>query len=781
MFKLKQRFITIREEAIKKADKNNNEFSAFTLAEMMIVMLIISIVLAAMAPVMTTRNKVDNSSPWHWVTSNPSDAYFGPGQAMRAFIGQSEATQTAAGADIDFAKLIINTAGSSLSHILFKSNANILGELYMSKDGTHGSSIVLGNRRSPAAAIGNENINIGWNNWPNGDLTGASNITIGDESMQSLTSGGHNIGLGTTLSAVTTGEHNIGIGDDSMVAITGSGNIGIGGSANAAATSVSKTIAIGSNAVANGNGAIAIGGALTNAENHGETANAAQARVFKSIAIGSGATSGSESGAGNDSIAIGSNANANTTDGSGTRGLAIGVSSTANADNAVSIGSSANSSASNTVSIGKGTTSSANNAIAIGVSSSASAGSGIAIGNTSQASGTSGIAIGENATASGSADVVIGKGAKTAGDDTHGENVAIGYLTMGNNSDTAVDNVAIGTEALRNVTTGSTNLAIGYRAAINTTNGIGNISLGTTSMYNTTTGSYNVAIGVGALHSNTTGSTNTAIGYGACYDVKGSNKTCIGSYSGPTSSSDWASESDNTEHVFIGSQSKFNGGSAVLEVMNSRNQLKFDGTKKRFTQTGVIINGNLIVKGVIITRGADNGGPSGDYFTGYTDRVSALGITGEKNFRKAMLYNTDELYRTLNADGAFSNGDSTHYSDRRLKYVGKENTSGLEKIRQLKVFNYTFKKDTTKEPHVGVIAQDLQKVFPDAVKKGTDGFLSIRMEDMFYAVINAIKELDAKYQAQEKRINDTEKRIKESEQRINDLEKRIKLLETKVK
>ena len=89
------------------------------------------------------------------------------------------------------------------------------------------------------------------------------------------------------------------------------------------------------------------------------------------------------------------------------------------------------------------------------------------------------------------------------------------------------------------------------------------------------------------------------------------------------------------------------------------------------------------------------------------------------------------------------------YSDRRLKYVGKESTSGLEKIKQLKVFNYTFKKDEKKTPHVGVIAQDLQKVFPDAVKKGVDGFLTIRFEDMFFAMINAIKELDARITALE--------------------------------
>ena len=105
-------------------------------------------------------------------------------------------------------------------------------------------------------------------------------------------------------------------------------------------------------------------------------------------------------------------------------------------------------------------------------------------------------------------------------------------------------------------------------------------------------------------------------------------------------------------------------------------------------------------------------------------------------------------------------------SDRRLKYVGKENSSGLDKIRQLKVFNYTYKKDDNKEPHVGVIAQDLQKVFPDAVKKGKDGFLTIRMEDMFYAVINAVKELDARVTALEKENAELKARLDRLEAKI---------------
>ena len=71
----------------------------------------------------------------------------------------------------------------------------------------------------------------------------------------------------------------------------------------------------------------------------------------------------------------------------------------------------------------------------------------------------------------------------------------------------------------------------------------------------------------------------------------------------------------------------------------------------------------------------------------------------------------------------------------------------MDEIKKLELFNYTFKKDKDKTPRVGVMAQDLQKIFPDAVVTGDDGFLRIRMEDMFYAVVNAVKELDVKLTA----------------------------------
>ena len=123
-------------------------------------------------------------------------------------------------------------------------------------------------------------------------------------------------------------------------------------------------------------------------------------------------------------------------------------------------------------------------------------------------------------------------------------------------------------------------------------------------------------------------------------------------------------------------------------------------------------------------------------------------------------------------------------SDRRLKNIGTVFNSGLEQIKKLEVFNYTYKNDPEKTPRVGVIAQDLQKVFPNAVMKGKDGFLRIRWEDMFYAMINAIKELDTKTgelrQQNKELLQTTAELKKENEQleaRIAKLEKQLSKIE----
>ena len=657
---------------------SRNKITAFTLAEMMVVMLIVSIVLAAMAPVMTTKNKVDNSSPWRYSPANSSDAYFGAGEAMRAFIGQVN------GEDADLGKLIINNNATGNSHILFKSNNDVLGDLYF-----NGTSLILGERRSRSTeAIGNENINIGHENWPTTDITGSSNITIGDASMRSLTTGSHNIGLGTTLGAVSTGSNNIGIGDDSIEHTNGDYNIAVGTHAYRQGTGGSNVI-IGGDAMSqySGNNNVVMG---------------TQAMYY---------------GSGNNNVAIGTNANYNGTNSAATYTgtTAVGHNAQASAEDAVAIGKNANSSREQAISING--TASGYSSIAMGTNASTDGSYGVAIGNSAHTERNYSVAIAFDSTAIGDMSIAIGNGA-TASDYS---SLAIGGYAKANSR----KNIAIGLEAQA---AGSESVAIGSSAQA--------------------AGSESVAIG---SNTNANGSRNTAIGTNACRFVNGSNKTCIGAFSGPSSSAAVGQGYEKT--IFLGD-----------------------------ADTTVYIPGNLVVgKRAFIGASLGDSGTKRNCLFYNTER-GWHGVYGYKGSgdRDSWGFNMDDMIngRMWN-DFRLGFTLKNYISDRRLKYVGTNNNDGLDKIKQLKVFNYVYKKDTTKTPHVGVIAQDLQKVFPNAVKKGADGFLTIRMEDMFYAVINAIKELDAKVSALQKENQELRQLVKQVQEDNKRLDERLKKLEAK--
>lgn len=725
-------------------------FSAFTLAEMMVVMLIMSIILAAMAPVMTTRSKADTSSPWRYSPNNSSDAYFGTGNAQIAMIGQPNKLESD-----DSAKLIINSSDVLKPQIAFKRNNTNVGRLYLDAN----NNVILGNSTLDKLTNGVNNISIGPGNLTE-NTSGQSNIAIGDGTLKSNTTGTSNTALGTSLGANTTGSDNTALGDDSLVAnTTGSNNVAVGVDALAAATEASWNIAIGKNAYQKGTDGsnTIIGG---DAMSQGTGAN--------NVALGTNAL---YYGTGNGNVSIGANSNYKTTDlttftnstavgfsayGSGGNSVALGYGANATNNDSIAIGDQVLSSGESAIAIGSyastngTTTASANAAVAIGDGAQASSTNSIAMGTITKTTSSNSVAIGSQALAqnseaialgnlanvSSSAGIAIGNNAKVSPKSGYnpGYNPFSGGIAIGNNAKiegTACQwgtcsykgGIAIGQDAY---TMSSDGIAIGNSASSE----CNSIAIG----YSSEATKRGVAIG----HKAKANDESVAIGFEACKYVKGDNKVCIGASSGPTSG-DWTT--DDEERIFIGGRSKFDGGTAVLEVHNTMDSFNYAGSSNT---SAVYVHGSLIVSGPIINN---------------------VKTKGKNN--KAWSYL--EIKSGKKDDAWWSYGNGTGHplvSDRRLKYVGKEFSSGLDKIRQLKVFNYTFKEDAAKTPHVGVIAQDLQKVFPEAVKKGADGFLTIRMEDMFYAMINAIKELDLKYQAQEKRINDLEKRIEKLEARV---------------
>ena len=113
--------------------------------------------------------------------------------------------------------------------------------------------------------------------------------------------------------------------------------------------------------------------------------------------------------------------------------------------------------------------------------------------------------------------------------------------------------------------------------------------------------------------------------------------------------------------------------------------------------------------------------------------------------------------------GAVQNaGGTTQFtSDARIKENIVPFTRGLSEIDQIEThkFNYIYNKGNQV---TGIIAQELEKIIPEAISKGTfelpDGsekFSDFRMVDqnvLFYSMLNAIKELSAKIKILESKV-----------------------------
>lgn len=376
----------------------------------------------------------------------------------------------------------------------------------------------------------------------------------------------------------------------------------------------------------------------------------------------------------------------------------------------------------------------------------------------------------------------VGIGAYAGSKMTFGEtNTYVGY-SAGYSTTTSKENTAIGAKAGSSITTGNNNTFIGAFAGYNSSiTGNANLGIGYRALASLTSGAYNTAVGYNALGSLTTGSRNTAIGYNACSQViAGSNKTCIGANSGPKANSSGDkytnARNDTSQRTYIGGTPYNYGGDAVLEIHNVGGTNPWLGQPKStpnvVSNTTTIINGNLIVRGrLFFTTGATLRGYHYYEVSGSgTDHMLGVKSGGGVISESQTDYNWGDAGSTV--------PDLT--SDRRLKNIKNKSSIGLEEINKLLVYNYVYKNDSTKQPQVGVIAQDLKQIFPNSVTKDSNGYYQIRWDEMFYAAINAIQELDKKIIAITKRATKVETQIAKLEKENINLKNQVEKLSARV-
>jgi len=126
-------------------------------------------------------------------------------------------------------------------------------------------------------------------------------------------------------------------------------------------------------------------------------------------------------------------------------------------------------------------------------------------------------------------------------------------------------------------------------------------------------------------------------------------------------------------------------------------------------------------------------------------------------------------------------GSWTTFSDGRLKDVGADFTHGMEALEALQPIHYHYKSDNplnlpSQPDYIGVVAQQVQEVIPEAVQENKDGYLTVNNDPIIWTMVNAIKELNQKNEAEAK---EKDAEIDALKARLNELETTVKALATR--
>jgi hypothetical protein len=609
------------------------------------------------------------------------------------------------------------------------------------------SALRLNNTGSSNTAVGSlamENNSTGYNNTSLGyqsmhrNTTGYGNTSVGFNAGRAGVSGIYNTALGTqALESNISGSNNTAVGYSALFSNSASSNLAIGVSALTANTTGTPNLAIGHEALRTN---------VTGASN---------------LAIGNSAL---YSNTASNNFAIGHNAlDANTT---GTPNLAIG---------ADALG--ANITGANNLALG-------HNALLVSTASN-----NLAIGSRAMDANTSGninVAIGADAlgaNTSGIQNIAIGLNALSTAT-TVSNNIAIGARAL--DVSTGGINVAIGTDALGSNTTATNNVGIGFNALFDNTTGENNVAVGRSAGENNTTGANNVAVGRSAGDNNTTGSSLTLLGNNADVTVDGLvNAAAIGA--GATVAQSNSLILGNNANVGIGTSTPQFG--SKLHVVG---YALFSQTNAAFTSTSR----------AAYIRGNDNysTATTPDYTWYNSDRT---GMFHPADATIAFCVNSSlpagqEMMRIngtgvgigttapggllqLGLDQGRKPGTNTWtvVSDERLKNINGNYSKGLKELMQLQPIRYhyknvgerTFRNEVLNTEFVGFSAQEVQKVFPEAVGTDADGYLNLNNHAILIAYLNAIKEQQGQIKKQEETIEAQKKELQDMNSRLERLEK----------
>ncbi|MGY0039046.1 tail fiber domain-containing protein [Pedobacter sp. NJ-S-72] len=172
------------------------------------------------------------------------------------------------------------------------------------------------------------------------------------------------------------------------------------------------------------------------------------------------------------------------------------------------------------------------------------------------------------------------------------------------------------------------------------------------------------------------------------------------------------------------------------------------------------------LESALLTAGANAKDNLGNHKATESIKLSVYAISNDGIDGKGLTFDTQG--NASFGQDVTVNGNFFTPSDSRLKTNIETLGSVLQKIDQLRgvKFEYKDQHKYAAGSKVGVIAQELQKVYPEMVTKGKDGFLKVDYTQLTGMLIQAVKE-------QQKQIDELQNRMNKQQEQINSILKKI--------
>jgi hypothetical protein len=328
-------------------------------------------------------------------------------------------------------------------------------------------------------------------------------------------------------------------------------------------------------------------------------------------------------------------------------------------------------------------------------------------------------------------------------------NTACGDGALTNNA-TGHDNSAFGFNTLNTNTKGSANTAVGSDALFNNTvapgelSGTGNTATGFQALFNNTVGGSNTASGISALFKNTTGSDNSASGDEALFsNTTGGDNTASGVQAlvaNTTGTKNTASGGFALSHDTTGSSNIGLGLNAGSNIVAGNNNIEIGGA-------GPSDESNTI-------RIGTNGMQKKTYIAG----ISGIPVTD----------NLDVV--VVNTAGQLGILSSSARYKRDIRDMGGA-SADLMKLRPV---SFRYKSDPSGTLQYGLVAEQVARVYPELVTRGTDGKVqSVRYWEFTAMLLNELQKQATKLAGQQREIE----ALKQQNASINTMSERLAALE----